>query len=226
MSRTIRRSSLHKMRAPYGYNAAVSDIYLIRHGQTAWNGESRRQGHCDIPLDEVGLKQSRLVAARFPVFDALYSSDLQRALDTARCIGEPIPVPELRELNVGDWEGTVVGDTDTEELTRFHNDPLAFTPPNGENIGAMADRAFAAFQQIAEVHKSGTVIIVTHGGPIKTIGLRLLAGTSQTFPRLRTDNTGVSLVRDGVVMFWNDTAHLGSNQPVTDAFLRGGIEAS
>ena len=87
-------------------------FYFLRHGETAWNAEGRLCGRTDVPLSDVGRRQAQLLAWRLqpiPV-EALYSSPLERALETARLIGqavgrEPVVDQRLAELNYGAWEG-------------------------------------------------------------------------------------------------------------------------
>ena len=85
-------------------------VYFVRHGQTAANAGSIIQGHTDVPLDETGLKQADIVAKRLSNthFDVIYSSDLSRALVTAKKISgsrEVITTPQLREWHLGHWQG-------------------------------------------------------------------------------------------------------------------------
>ena len=214
-------------------------LYLVRHGETDWNKQSRLQGHTDVPLSEEGVRQSEMVAERFRgmTVDAVYSSDLLRATQTAELIGAAVGVPtqpraELREAHFGDWEGLTRADVERNGDGRYDAykaDPLAFRPPGGEPIAAMIERTWLEFLRIGREHPQGTVVLVTSGGPIKGIALRLLRGTSVTFHLLRTDNTAVSLVNrspDGAasLTYWNDSHHLGPDgiaHRVTDALLRG-----
>jgi broad specificity phosphatase PhoE len=200
-------------------------IYLVRHARTGWNHESRMQGHTDVPLDEVGRRQAALLVGRFRAVEmaAIYTSDLLRAAETAAIIAEatglePRPSPQLREAFFGDWEGLTRDDLErdyAEEYAAYQLDPVAVRPPGAEGLAAMIDRAVAEFGRIAAKHPGQTVLIVTHGGPVRGLGMRLLAGTNETFRRLRSDNTGVSLVQqetDGrwMIALWNDTAHLAA----------------
>jgi probable phosphoglycerate mutase len=91
-----------------------STIYLIRHGETEWNLAGRWQGHADVPLNELGARQAQLVGRRLARegarFDAIYSSDLARAFQTAWEIGAAVKVPvqllpPLREIDLGAWSG-------------------------------------------------------------------------------------------------------------------------
>ena len=146
-------------------------ILLVRHGETDWNLERRVQGHADRPLSETGHEQARALAddlAREPI-DAVYSSDLRRAFDTARVVAErrglPVTrVPDLREKDFGTWEGL----TDREILERF---PEARSGSWGdaETSDEMRLRVLGALRRIAAAHPEGRVLVVAHGGPLGAV---------------------------------------------------------
>lgn len=141
-------------------------ILLARHGQTDWNLEGRVQGHTDRALDETGLAQARALADELDgeQLDAIYSSDLVRAMDTARHVADRkgLPVtasPDLREKHFGTWEGL----TDAEVIERF---PEAGNGPWGdaETGEAVERRVLRALRRIADAHPGGRVLVVSHGG--------------------------------------------------------------
>ncbi len=144
---------------------------LARHGETDWNFERRVQGHADRPLNDTGRAQARALADELdgePI-DAVYSSDLMRAHETARIVAERkglsvIAVPDLREKHFGTWEGL----TDREILARF---PDARTRPWGdaETTEEVAERVLGAIRRIAETHPGGRVLVVSHGGPLRAL---------------------------------------------------------
>ncbi len=158
----------------------MTTILLTRHGETDWNAERRVQGHTDRPLNGAGVAQAQTLASELSGehLDAVYASDLVRALDTARAVAEPrglsvIPVPELRERNFGTWEGLL----DTEILERF---PQAETGPWGddETQEQLAERVLAALFRIADDHPGGQVLVVSHGGPLRA-ALRRCGASSE-----------------------------------------------
>src|ERR1700712_4846322 len=114
----------------------TTTFYLIRHGETEWNLNGRWQGHADVPLNAVGRAQAQRLAehlrAKKMHFDALYSSDLQRAWETASAVGAalgltPQPLPALREIDVGSWSGltgseVIARDRDVYERIRSGED--------------------------------------------------------------------------------------------------------
>lgn len=157
-----------------------STIYLIRHGETDWNLNGRWQGHADVPLNPLGWRQAQLVARRFlneqlPV-DALYSSDLDRAYQTARAIGEAVqlevqPLQELREIDVGRWSGLTY-----EEIRVRYPEEIALIEQGhdiprggGESLGALRRRVVAAVESLVGRHPHATLALVTHGGCIRML---------------------------------------------------------
>ena len=128
-------------------------LVLWRHGQTAWNAQRRFQGHSDVPLDEVGHEQARdaarYLAAMHP--DAIFSSDLVRATETASYLAQLTGLPvqldkDLRERGGGAWEGL----TDAEIRSGYPEAYATFIPPDGERTEAVAERAAAALTRIAD----------------------------------------------------------------------------
>jgi len=153
-------------------------LVLWRHGQTQWNMQGRFQGQTDIPLDEVGQQQAeraaRLLAALQP--SAIYSSDLIRAAATAAPLARltgltVIPDKDLRERAGGLWEGL----TDTEIRARYPVEHSQWRPPEGETTVAVADRACAAMERIADTLTPGTLaVVVSHGAALRLGAARLL----------------------------------------------------
>jgi broad specificity phosphatase PhoE len=149
----------------------MTTILLARHGETDWNVERRVQGHSDTPLNETGRAQALALAEALDgaELDAVYSSDLARALDTAQVVadrlGLPVSMlPELRERHFGSWEGL----TDDEIFARF---PAAKSGSwgDGETKEEMRQRVLEALQRIARDHPGGSVLVVTHGGPVRAL---------------------------------------------------------
>lgn len=152
----------------------VTRILLVRHGETDWNATGRIQGHSDTPLNAAGYEQARRVArrlAREPV-QALYSSDLARAFQTATAIGQTLglPVvtsPRLRERQYGVWEGLTAAEIQArfpEQFAEWRARSTDFAPPQGESRSQLLTRALAELQAIARRHAKEVVVVVTHGG--------------------------------------------------------------
>ena len=149
----------------------MTTILLVRHGETDWNVHRRVQGHSDTPLNDTGRAQSRALAESLAgeTFDAVYSSDLLRAHETARIVAAAkglavTAIPDLREKHFGTWEGF----TDEEIVARF---PEASHGHWGdeETSEEMATRIREALVRIAEAHPGGRVLVVTHGGPVRSL---------------------------------------------------------
>jgi broad specificity phosphatase PhoE len=155
----------------------VTTIYLARHAESDWNAENRFQGHADRPLTERGREQAVALADQLAgkPLDAIFSSPLRRALETAELVAArhdlpAIPVKGLREVDVGGWAGL----SRSEVEARF---PDAFGRwlaggegwEDGETYDEMAERVLAAVREVASEHPDGTVLIVSHGGPIRAL---------------------------------------------------------
>lgn len=192
------------------------EIWLIRHGETDWNVEGRVQGWTDVPLNENGKEQAALLASSLhdvPV-SHIYSSDLARALDTAKCIAAkthaPITTtPQLREQNFGQAEGLLRDDSNK----RFPNGA-----PDREQDTEVEARAASVLEQIREHHTDGLVVCATHGGVVRAT-LRWLG--LETRP---IDNTSITKLKvDGDtfrVIAINETPHL---DPVNSSSTVKGI---
>lgn len=148
---------------------ARATIVLVRHGETDWNRDHRVQGHTDVPLNEEGRRQAHALSALLDghVFDAVYSSDLSRALETATILAEPRSLDvrtlaSLREKNFGTWEG--LSDVDVHE--RF-GDPGPGGWGDAETTHEMAGRTVAALLGIGAAHNGKAVLVITHGGPMR-----------------------------------------------------------
>jgi broad specificity phosphatase PhoE len=142
----------------------VTTLLLVRHGETDWNAEGRLQGQTDRPLSDFGRRQARGLADELhdEKLEAIYSSDLARARETAEIVGGRLglPVvldPGLREKDWGTWEG----------LTAIERDRVEFV---GESTEAHEGRILAALRRIAERHPGdGRVLVVTHGGSMRRV---------------------------------------------------------
>jgi broad specificity phosphatase PhoE len=157
----------------------ISELWLVRHGQTDWNLEGRYQGHADIPLNDAGLAQARALADSLAgkPFDAIYSSDLLRAKVTAEIAGETLGIPvlldeRLREIDQGEWEGHLVVDV----MARYNFgaagqgfDPSAVRPPGGESVAEVAGRLASAADDMTSRHPGGKVLVVSHGLAVATL---------------------------------------------------------
>lgn len=142
-------------------------------------------GHVNSELTKRGYEQAEAVAERMLSLGAtrLYTSDLGRCVETASIIGrrlglEFIPDSRLRELNFGQWEGRTyveVMSLDQELLERWYDDPFVIAPPDGETLTQLGQRVDEWLEQTMDLlHTDETVIVVTHGGPIRWFQSRWL----------------------------------------------------
>ncbi len=151
----------------------MTEIWLVRHGETEWNREQRFMGQENIPLNRAGLQQAADLAAslRGQHFDALYSSDLLRARQTAEALAATLSLPlqldaRLREVMLGVWQGQTHADVQARyplQWAERYTNPPDFRPPAGETISEMADRAAPILDEIAAAHPNGRVLLVSHG---------------------------------------------------------------
>ena len=148
----------------------MTRFFLVRHGETEWNKVRRIQGVSDIPLNDTGREQAHAVAEILSAhsFDAIVSSPLSRARDTARIIAErlgmsdPAIVEGLIERNYGDAEGSHGQDLD-------YLYPPGTEIPGREPREAVTARALAALRELALGHPDSDVIAVAHGGVIRSV---------------------------------------------------------
>jgi broad specificity phosphatase PhoE len=198
-------------------------LYLVRHGETAWNHENRAQGWSDIPLDAQGLRQAEALAAAFAdlALEAVYASTLVRAIVTAERIAAPHGLevrvdPDLREMNQGSLDGMKM-----IELRRNHaallqdwaDHPATFRMPGGETLSELQARTWTAIERIAGSHREGAVVVVSHNLAIVSMVCRVLGLPMDRFRRIRQDVAAINILefggsRDTCVVRLNDTSHL------------------
>jgi broad specificity phosphatase PhoE len=150
----------------------VTTILLARHGETDWNVDRRVQGHSDTPLNDMGRAQARRLAEELSKerIDAVYSSDLVRAHETALIVAEQrglevTAIRDLRERHFGTWEGL----TDQEIYERFPQVHDGAPWGDAETQEEMADRVVGALLRIARAHPDERVLVVSHGGPLRRV---------------------------------------------------------
>lgn len=155
---------------------ATTRLLLARHGETDWNRVGRWQGHADPPLNEEGRRQAAVLAEQLAAdgVEAVYSSDLRRAAETAAVVAQRLglPVvedPALREIDVGSWSGL----TRAEVEERFPDGHARWLRGeighDGETREQLAARVVPAIERIAAAHPGQTVLVVTHGGVIRAL---------------------------------------------------------
>ena len=200
----------------------MTRIFLIRHGETEWNRQNRLQGNSNIHLSKEGYHQA-ITLADHPPFqhvDAIYSSDLARAMETASIIAERFNLgvkmmPALREMNFGDWEGREISElvkNFPEDFGKFFTAPERCHPPHGETFLECQARVMIGIREIIAEHENQNVIVVSHGAVI-----RLVLGAALDMPihkiwAISQSNVAVNIMRvdDGkfTVELMNSTEHL------------------
>lgn len=202
----------------------MTRLLLIRHGRSEMNAQRRIQGWLDSPLDTLGRSQAEAVAHRLrqETPEALYSSTLRRARETAEIIGAAlddvllVDDDRLRERNVGDIAGMTGEEVEAQfpDLLKRWRESRMVAPPGGERPRDFWERVVAAFDDIAARHPDGTVIVVTHGGVLATYMGHLLGLQAGEWPPLSFDNTSLSVVElNGGrirIRLVNDRCHLES----------------
>jgi probable phosphoglycerate mutase len=199
-------------------------ILAIRHGETAWNVDTRLQGHLDIPLNDAGLRQAQHLGqalGQSETIDAIYASDLSRAHITAQAIakatGQTVSThPGLRERHFGAFQGRTFAEIEVElpdHAWHWRKRTPDWVPPDGgESLIALRERVVATVDELAARHPGQQVVMVAHGGVLDILyraatRLDLLAPrtwelTNTAVNRLLWTPQGLSLVG------WGDTSHL------------------
>jgi 2,3-bisphosphoglycerate-dependent phosphoglycerate mutase len=196
-----------------------TQVYLIRHGETMWNRQKRIQGHRNIPLSQEGVRQAEKLAAAMKdtSLDAIYSSDLDRAVQTARFIAEGkglsvTQIPELRERHFGQWEGCTLDEIQEQYPLQWREVWQKGGAYDIEPFEHTRNRMLNQVQQLVERHPGGTIAVVSHGGSINAV-LDVLTEGEYGPGKHRLGNTSVTRLayhpkRGWSVIQVNCTAHL------------------
>ena len=200
----------------------MTKVILVRHGQTLWNLEMKYQGHCDVALTEKGVEQAKLAAKRLAGenISAVYASDLSRAFKTAECIAEKhnllvTAIPSLREINFGEWEGLTfdkINNQWTEAMSKLFTHPDEIVIPGGETFREVKERSTMALAKLVTGHPNQTIVVVSHGGTIRTLLCAALNIHLNHLWNIKQDNTAINILEyyDDRVMvaLVNDVHHL------------------
>jgi broad specificity phosphatase PhoE len=202
-------------------------LFLVRHGETDSNRDGLALGRADPPLNETGRRQAEQVARTLAgeAFSAVYSSPLQRAVETARQIAAPHGLevraePGLIEMDVGEMDGLTFKEVrerypDFIEAWRGSEGP-ATSMPGGERLLDVLDRAWRTVASLQARHEQETVCAVTHNFVILTLLTRALGLDPAAFRKLRHSVAGITVLEfDGervTVLRMNDTCHLDADR--------------
>jgi len=190
----------------------IERVLLIRHGQTDWNIEGRWQGTLPIGLNDIGREQAKALAHYLAErkLGSIYTSDLPRALDTAIAVGSvhgitPQIDVRLQEFNLGVFQGLTreeIRERYAADFNDFETDYWDYIVKDGESRRMLQARAYQAFQHIVIRAFGPEVAIVSHGGTIRMLLLRLFEGAPE-LNHYHIENTSMTtLVRE------NDIWHL------------------
>ncbi|KAJ8471334.1 hypothetical protein OPV22_025677 [Ensete ventricosum] len=210
-----------------------AEIVVIRHGETCWNASRIVQGHLDSELNEIGRQQAIAVAGRLskePKFQAIYSSDLKRAAETANIIAKICNLPEvildpgLRERHLGDLQGLTLRDAAKlrpEAYKIFLSGKRdGEIPGGGESFDQLNERCVPCLEKIASKHQGERVIVLTHGGVLRELHRRAVSGRSSD-GRIHNTSVNVFLISESgnwTIKTWGDISHLDEIGVLNNAF--------
>jgi broad specificity phosphatase PhoE len=175
----------------------VTELLLVRHGETDWNRERRFQGHADPPLNETGREQAQALAAELAGegIELVYTSDLARAVETAEIVAARLgadvrSMRDLREIDVGEWQGLTwqeIEERYPDGARSWHEHGAGWE--TGETYEQLGERVVAALRRIASDHPEERVLVVGHGGAIRATRA-FIEGVSVPESRIRSRAIG------------------------------------
>ena len=200
----------------------TAKVYVVRHGQTAWNLEEVFRGRMDIPLDETGKKEVHLAgeAIKDETLHAIYSSPLSRSMETAENISkfqnvEVTPLDAIIDISYGEWEGVGLVEVQKKYPDLYDlwlKSPHKVIFPNGESLEAVRVRAMGAIENLLEKHTNENIALVAHRVPNKVICCSLIGIDMSNFWRIQQDTASTNLFKykDGqwTISYLNDTSYL------------------
>lgn len=178
-------------------------VLLVRHGQTPTTGKILPGRAAGLHLADVGAQQARAVADRIgelPRIDAIYSSPLERARETAapiaRATGQRVKIDKgLLECDFGDWTGEKLGTLmKNPSWTTVQRAPSTFRFPNGESFTEMQTRMVSTLDRIRTAHPGGVVVCVSHADPIKAAVAHAMGTHLDLFQRIVVSTCSVSAI--------------------------------
>lgn len=185
---------------------AFTRIFLWRHPEVAGAADGRFYGHTDVPLSQRGKSQMQLMVGRMSSekLSGLYCSDLQRSCLVAEAMGRSLnprrrakSLAELRELNLGVWEGLSFRDISKrypQELAARYADLPSFRIQGGESLEDLAQRVLPVFQELVAEHRGGQVCVVAHGGVNRVILAKLLGAPLDRVFRLEQEYACLNVI--------------------------------
>jgi 2,3-bisphosphoglycerate-dependent phosphoglycerate mutase len=203
-------------------HAEPTRIFALRHGETAWNVDTRIQGQLDVPLNETGRWQAERLAQALAdeQLAAVYASDLSRAHETALAVGRVagVPVlsePGLRERGFGRFEGHTFAEIEQrwpQESLRWRRREPDFGPGGGETLRGFYARCIGAASRIAAAHPGQAIALVAHGGVMDCLYRAALHIELQAPRTWQLGNASINRLLYTEAGFgmvgWSDTLHL------------------
>jgi probable phosphoglycerate mutase len=193
----------------------ATTLLLARHGETDWNRERRWQGHADRPLNDLGREQARGLAERLVADppELVYASDLARARETAEIVAGTLGLDvrldaRLREVDVGEWSGLTTADVERLDPEGLERRRLGGTGwQQGESFEAMGARVVEALRDIAALHPGTRLLVITHGGPMRSVWLAAGGALAEWQSSANCDVDELA-VEDGEIR-WIDSFRVG-----------------
>jgi len=202
----------------------MTSIYLIRHGETAWNKEEIFRGRADVPLNEIGFREAELIGEYLKGMDihVIYSSPLLRAKETARRIAQVFnlkvqPLVGITDMSFGKWEGRPLKEVqiyDREIYRQWREKPHLVRLPGGESLDEVRVRAMAALEEVIQYHKGMNLVLVSHRVINKVVICGILGIDNSHFWQIGQDTAAINLIqyKEGkyILSLLNETCHLKS----------------
>ena len=202
----------------------MTRVLLVRHGETEWNRVERFRGRTDIELNETGHRQARAVAQRLSSWqmEAIYSSPLKRALQTAQPIAQACglevqPLDGIIDIEYGDCAGLSPQEFSTRHPDLFEtwrDAPQEVRFPRGESLDDVRRRAWRGMDEVCSTHAHGTVILVSHVVVNRVLICAALGVGNYSFWKIGQDNAAISIIEAEQagyrLLLLNDTCHLES----------------
>lgn len=183
----------------------MNKIILIRHGESKWNKIGKIQGQKDIELTQKGRKQAKKLAEdlKKEKIDYIYTSDLERAYETANIISKELNKPifltkKLREINFGDWQGKTINQIKNKYKNQFNTwrkSPHLLSLSGAENLIKVQERSMLLLRELHKKHKNDNIILVSHGVTIKVLILSILDIDIENYRKITVDNCSLTMIK-------------------------------
>ena len=185
-------------------NDQPTRLYLVRHGELVTSKEWRYVGQMDVELNETGKKQIQNLSSRLSSeqIEMIFSSDLTRTIESAEIIGNKLeiinePMSELREINLGVWEGLTLEEIEEsfpEDFVKRSEDIKDFRIINGESFSDVKERVIPKLKDIIEGNVSKRILVIAHGGVNRIIIADALGLDINNIPRLEQNYACLNII--------------------------------